>query len=287
MDFDLLRTLVAVADAGGFSKAEARIHRSQSTISQQIARLEHHVGRRLLERDTRTVRLTAHGEQYLAYARRILELEDEARTVLKAPQKIALVRVGIPEDFAEFRLPALLRDFAVRQPDIRLEIVSAPSSELRTRLEEGRLDLAIVKEEEHRKGGLWYWKEQLRWVAKAGCDIQGERPVPLICFPEGCPYRKRAVRALDASGISWRVAYESSNWPGIKGGVETGLGVALLADLSGLIGVQDLTEVHGFPAVESTYLVLRAKQTPPRGAIAQLAEKLARLVPQERPVSRA
>src|SRR6266852_5492065 len=89
MDFNLLRTLVAVADSGGFTKAEARIHRSQSTISQQIARLEHHVGRRLLERNTRTVTLTDYGEQYLAYARRILELEEEARTVLKAKQKIA------------------------------------------------------------------------------------------------------------------------------------------------------------------------------------------------------
>lgn len=137
MDFELLRTLIAVAESGGFTKAEARIHRTQSTISQQIARLEHHVGRRLLERNTRTVTLTDYGERYLAYARRILELEEEARTVLRAGQKIAFVRVGIPEDFAEFKLPALLRDFAIRQRDIRLEIVSAPSFELRTRLEGG------------------------------------------------------------------------------------------------------------------------------------------------------
>src|SRR5258708_8983784 len=156
MDFDLLRTLVAVADSGGFTKAEARIHRSQSTISQQVARLEQHVGRRLLERNTRTVTLTDYGEQYLAYARRILELEEEARTVLKAHQKIAFIRVGIPEDFAEFKLPALLRDFAIRQADMRLEIVSPPSFELRTRLDEGRFDLAIVKEEHLRTASLSY-----------------------------------------------------------------------------------------------------------------------------------
>jgi|HubBroStandDraft_2_1064218.scaffolds.fasta_scaffold2673501_1 DNA-binding transcriptional LysR family regulator len=87
--------------------------------------------------------------------------------------------------------------------------------------------------------------------------------------------------------MSWRVTYESSNWPGIKAGVETGLGIALLADIRGLTGVQNLTEAHGFPPVESVHLVLRSKQTPPRGALALLAERLTRLVPQERPVSQA
>jgi DNA-binding transcriptional LysR family regulator len=83
------------------------------------------------------------------------------------------------------------------------------------------------------------------------------------------------------------VTYESSNWPGIKAGVETGVGVALLADVRGLSGVQTLTQDHGFPPVEAVYLVIRSKQTPPRGALALLAEKLTRLVPQERPVSKA
>lgn len=138
-----------------------------------------------------------------------------------------------------------------------------------------------------RKGGLSYWKEDLHWVVKAGSNIHGERPVPLICFPQGCPYRNRAAAALETSGLNWRITYEGSNWQGIKAGVETGLGVALLADVRGLTGVQGLTEAHGFPRVESIYLVLRSKQTPPRGAVAMLAEKLARLVPQERPVSTA
>jgi DNA-binding transcriptional LysR family regulator len=287
VDFDLLRAFVAVAAAGAFGKAGTRVHRSQSTISQQIARLERHVGRQLFQRNTRVVSLTEDGKQYLTYAHRILELEEEARMALKVRRRIPLTRVGIPEDFAEFKLSSLLRDVAPRQRDIRLQIVSAPSFELRAQLEEGQLDLAIVKEETHRKGGLRYWKEELHWVAKSGAKIHDERPVPLICFPQGCPYRNRATAALEASGTMWRVAYESSNWPGIKVGLENGLGIALLADIRGLSGVRELTEDHGFPPAEPVYLVLRSKQNPPRGAVSMLAGKLARLVPQERPVSKA
>lgn len=284
MDFDLLRTLVAVADTGGFTKAQARIHRTQSTISQQIQRLEQRLGRRLLDRDTRSVTLTEYGEQYLAYARRILELEAEARAVLKTKQKITFIRIGIPEDFAEFRLPSLLRDFATRLGHLQLEIVSAPSFELRTRLEEGRLDLAVVKEEKLRKGGLGYWREDLHWVAKNGSEVHTERPVPLIAFPQGCPYRNRAATALEAARIGWRITYESSNWTGIKAAVENGLGVALLADIRSLEDIRELTEADGFPPAQSVYLVLRSKHSPPRGATAQLAKLVIQLIPEERPV---
>src|SRR5690349_23277367 len=108
LDLDLLRSFVSVVDAGGFTRAGERVHRTQSTVSQQIRRLEESIGRTLLTRDGKRVALTEEGERLLSYARRILALAQEARDVVSRPSTDGLVRLGIPEDFAAYRLTELL-----------------------------------------------------------------------------------------------------------------------------------------------------------------------------------
>ena len=78
MDIDLLRSFVSVVDAGGFTRAGERVHRTQSTVSQQIRRLEEQVGRPLLQRNGKQATLTEEGERLLSYARKILALAQEA-----------------------------------------------------------------------------------------------------------------------------------------------------------------------------------------------------------------
>ena len=108
LDVDLLRTLVTVADAGGFSRAADRLLRNQSTISLQIKRLEDRVGAVLLERGPRHVRLTGEGQVIVDYARRILALNDELMDRVRQPEIAGLVRLGAPEDFATSHLPGVL-----------------------------------------------------------------------------------------------------------------------------------------------------------------------------------
>src|ERR1700759_5224579 len=108
LEIDLLRSFVSVVDAGGFTRAGERVHRTQSTVSQQIKRLEESLGRPLLERNGKQATLTEEGERLLTYARRILALEQEARDVVSRPVSDGLVRLGIPEDFAAYRLPGSL-----------------------------------------------------------------------------------------------------------------------------------------------------------------------------------
>lgn len=283
MDIELLRTFVAVVDTGGFTKAGKRVQKTQSRISQQIARLEQHVGRGLLNRDTRKVTLTEHGELYLSYARRILALEQEARTVLHAREQISFLRLGLPEDFALTRLSSVLGRFASRHRDLRLEIVSALSLQLKAQFAEGQLDVVVVKETEPSGTALLRWQERPTWIAKSDTMLYQQRPVPLVSFPHGCAYRSRASAALEASGFGWRIAYESPNWSGIKAAVEGGLGVALLADVREFRGVRELTERDQFPSLEPVYLALRTRETTPRGAAAELVKEVARLIPEERP----
>lgn len=282
MDIEILRSFLAVVDVGGFSKAEKRVNRAQSTISRHIGILEDRLERRLLDRDNRNFTLTKYGERYVEYARRIVALDDEARAAMNMDANMSLIRVGIPEDFFDFSLPTLLQKFAKQEGDITLSIIAARSFVLRKELQAGRLDLALLKEEKMRDGGHAYWIEELKWVVKGRRPVPAEQPVPLICFPPGCPYRNRATAALDSCGISWHVAFEGSNWPGIKAAVENDLGVALLAEVR---TIQGLSEPEGFPEVDPIYLVLRTKEVSPRGALRRLVDRLVSLVPQVRIVS--
>src|SRR5215510_12619717 len=119
LDLDLLRSFVSVVDAGGFTRAGERVHRTQSTVSQQIRRLEEMVGQLLLHRNGKQVSLTEQGERLLSYTRRILALEQEAREVIGKPASEGVLRLGMPEDFAVYRLTELLSDFTRPRPGLR------------------------------------------------------------------------------------------------------------------------------------------------------------------------
>src|SRR5262249_58763307 len=108
LDIDLLRSFVSVVDAGGFTRAGERVHRTQSTVSQQIRRLEDALGRELLHRSGRHATPTEEGERLLSYARRILALAAAARDVVARPAGEGVLRLGIPAAFAPSRLPRLL-----------------------------------------------------------------------------------------------------------------------------------------------------------------------------------
>ena len=79
LDLELLKSFVSVVDSGGFTRAGERVHRTQSTVSQQIKRLEEDIGQPLLIRNGKDVTPTEAGERLLSYARRLLSLAEEAR----------------------------------------------------------------------------------------------------------------------------------------------------------------------------------------------------------------
>src|SRR5262249_25690912 len=131
LDLDLLRSFVSVIDAGSFSRAGQRVHRTQSTVSQQIRRLEATVGRALLHRGGKYVTPTEEGERLLSYARRILALSEEAREVVARPAGNEVVRLGVSEDFAAYRLAEMLSEVARSRPNLRLYLRSDKTAQLR------------------------------------------------------------------------------------------------------------------------------------------------------------
>src|SRR5712675_3687261 len=141
LNFELLRTFVAVAECGGFHRAAEQLNLTQSTVSQQIKRLELETKRPLLRRTTRSVALTDDGEMLLGDARRLLQLEEAARQRLAAPRLSGTVRLGVVEEIAGGSLPSALGRFAMLHRGVKLEVQTGVSAELIEQLSAGRLDV--------------------------------------------------------------------------------------------------------------------------------------------------
>ena len=163
-DLELLRSFVSVVDSGGFTRAGERVHRTQSTVSQQIKRLEEDVGQSLLNRSGKDVTPTEAGERLLSYARRLLSLAEEARDVLARPGKEGAIKLGIPEDFAAYRLAKLLATFSRSHPGLRLDVRADQSINLQRDLERSELDLALLKRDAGGKDGIAVWPERVHWI---------------------------------------------------------------------------------------------------------------------------
>lgn len=229
LDLDLLRSFVAVAEAQSFSRAASMLLRNQSTISQQIQRLEEIVGQRLFDRTPRRVKLLPHGETMLGYSKRLLNLNDEVLAQLNEPKVAGIVRLGTPEDFATSRLSDVLSRFSRNYPMVSLEVVC----DLTLRLEEGfrqqAFDLVLVKREPQSSvKGLPVWREPLVWVVSDDDFALDQRPLPLVVSPAPCVYRKRAIDALDDFDLPWRIAYTCASLAGSLAAVRAGLGVTVL-----------------------------------------------------------
>jgi DNA-binding transcriptional LysR family regulator len=259
LDLDLLRSFVSVVDAGGFTRAGERVHRTQSTVSQQIRRLEEGIGRPLLYRNGKHATPTEEGERLLSYARRILALAEEARDVVMRPASDGIVRLGVPEDFAATRLTKVLSKFARSRPALRLDVRCDLSVRLRSDLERGELDLALMKRDADGSGAIAVWPEKLSWLTSRSHPLDPHHnPVPLAVFPQGCLYRNRAIHALEAAGRAWHIAYTSPNFAGIQAAVAAGLGLSILPESAILSEHRVLAPRDGFPAISNTELALVA-----------------------------
>src|ERR1700737_3456390 len=158
MEFELLRSFVAVAECGGFHRAAERLNLTQSTVSQQIKRLELETKRPLFRRTTRTVTLTDDGEMLLGDARRLLQLEEAARHRLTSPPLSGTVRLGAVEEVAGGSLPPALGLFASSTPNVKLEVQIGVRSAVIEQLDAGRLDVVFAKRPLGTSRGALVWR---------------------------------------------------------------------------------------------------------------------------------
>lgn len=270
IDTELLRSFVAIADHGGFTRAAEAVHRTQSAISMQMKRLEEDVLQRpLFERSGRQVSLTAEGQVLLGYARRILKLHGEVMTTLREPHMVGAVRIGTPDDYVMRFLPGILAQFAQAYPLVQVELHCEPSYQL---LQRQDMDLTIVTREPGTEIGQLLRQERFVWAEAAGYDLHEQRPIPLAMFNSGCFCRAWVCNALDAAEIDYRIAYTSPSLAALMALVGAGLGVT--AQLRSLIPPQlrILGETEGLPPLpQCSIMLLRnpRSQSPVSEALAE------------------
>lgn len=261
LEIALLHAFVTVADNRSFTSAGHFLFRTQSAVSMQIKRLEALVGKRLLDRTGRDIRLTEEGEVLLSYAREMLRLNRAALASLAALPVEGTVRVGMPDDYAQVYLPGVLSQFASLYPGITLEIVGELSGALLEMTERGELDLALMTRQPQQDSGDVVASIPLVWVCARDRFAYLQDPLPLALFPVGCVFRELALRALSDIGKQWRVAYCGPSYAGGEIAVSSGLAVTVVAENMVPPGWRILTEEEGFPRLPKADLVLLRGRT--------------------------
>jgi len=263
LDSDLLRCFVAVADTRGFTAAGTLIGLTQSGISVRIRNLEERLGRRLLERTSRSVTLTEAGELFLGYARRMIDLNDEAVGRIRGTSAEGRVRVGIADYAIPRLLPNALGRFARLQPGVKMELRTGLSADLRPAYDRGELDVAIVARGQVFKGGDLLYRDQIMWVVAPGFELRLDRPLPIATLPSFCSIRRASLLALDRAGIGWEVVYESTSTAGMLAAVQGGLGIAAIEGSCFQAPLRRLGEQDGLPPLPKSEIAMHVREETP------------------------
>ena len=262
LDLDVLRTFAAGLELGSFAKAAEKLGRSTSAVSSQLRKLEQQAGTDIFTKSGRGLALTEAGETMLAYAHRLLDLNDEAVAAVRGGELEGWVRLGLQEDFGETILPQVLGQFARSHPKVRIEARVARNVELIDRVTSGRLDLALAWSD----GFVTPYAERIAdvpmcWVGAATDRKERwaaeDRPLPLACLEAPCLLRTAATNALDRAGIAWRVAFVSPSLAGLWAATAADLGVTVRTPVGLPSSVQPLAPVEsGLPELPSLGLLL-------------------------------
>ncbi|MER9275848.1 LysR substrate-binding domain-containing protein [Mesorhizobium sp. M0522] len=254
---DLLRTFVAVADTGNFTKAAERAGRTQSAVSMQMKRLEGMIGDSLFERGSRGVALTQRGGELIANARRIVSLLDETAASMVAAPLGGPVRIGIPEEYGHAILSRALGAFAKRHPQVDITVRYAHSGAQIAALAAGELDLAVVFEWQDLSGGEVLMHDPTVWVTSELHHMHEERPVPIALYNRAGWCKDFAIKSLEQRGLAYRVAYTSDTNGGLRLAVTSGLAIAPISRSNIPAGCRELTAADGFGDIDSSNVVLR------------------------------
>ena len=224
LDLTALRSFVAVADAGGVTRAAGFLNLTQSAVSMQLKRLEEALGEELLDRSARTIGLTAQGEQLLSYSRRMLELNDEIWARLTANEFEGDLTLGVPHDIIYPYIPTVLKRFAAEFPRVRVRLTSAPTRKLREMFGRGECDAILTTEEQPGPGGETLVQLPLVWIGAIGGSAWKKTPLP-IAFCSQCIFRRGVLDRLDEAGVDWEMMVDSDLDNAVEAAVSADFGI--------------------------------------------------------------
>jgi DNA-binding transcriptional LysR family regulator len=256
LDIAPLRSLVAVADCGGFHRAAAALHLSQSAVSQHLKKLEAVVGQPVVERSGRGIVFTDVGQKVLRHARTILAAHDTALNDLGATEQ-TLLTVGATEHGADVMLPALTGALREQLPDLRLRFRLDRNVSLADSLDRGLVDLAVMLDGAGLDRANASGRVRLQWISARSFSASTRDPLPLVIFSEPCVLREPAFSILEDRRIAYEIAAECSDLSGLYAAVRSGLGVALLPMIGKL--PDGVCPAEGLPATNYASILVRGR----------------------------
>ncbi|TXN21546.1 LysR substrate-binding domain-containing protein [Methylobacterium sp. WL9] len=272
LEIPLLRTFVAVVETSSITLAGKQVGRTQPAITHQMHRLEKALGKSLFEGDRRHLTLTRDGEMLLGYARTLLGLNDEIRERFEAPDVAGHVRLGVPDLYAAFLLPAVLAGFSRAYPQIEIELRCSRSVNLHAALQREEIDIALMTRQPEFGSGTIVRQEPLVWVGARDYPVALQGALPLALLPVGSVYRQHALDALGHVGRPWTIAAVSDSIAGLQAAVYAGLAVSAFPLCAVGPLVRRLGRNEGLPDMPDLEIVLQRKPSGIAAAAEHLAE---------------
>jgi DNA-binding transcriptional LysR family regulator len=247
LDLNLLRTFLAVAQCGSMGKAASMVARTQAAVSQQMARLEKIVGRKLFSRSRNGMHLTDHGELLVVYANRVIDLNQEALTGLREESARGTVRLGISEETLLVGLTRVLTRFRKSHPGIDLQLTVAQAGRMEFLQKQGEVDLVLSDLSLMAGDPVFEWRSQLVWLASVDLSVDPFKTLPLVLCGNMGLWRENILSSLQHTAWDWRLVFESASLDATLAVVESGLGVSVLpSDTPRNIGIREV-EHAGLP----------------------------------------
>jgi DNA-binding transcriptional LysR family regulator len=288
-EFDQLKTFAAVANAGSLSAAAPLLHLSQSTISEQVRKLEVRAGVPLFTRSKRGVELTPAGTRLLEHARRLVALNEAAFDEVRGQAIKGELRVAITEYFRTNEVAGLLVRLRECYPRLSLHVSAMKSADIELAYAKRQIDLGVVM---HMSTGPFRpadaevdaevdrrWelcREPLSWVASPLLAEQLQEPLPLVLLPGDCMMHQVAVRALEANDMTYELVHSASGVAGLQSMLAAGLGVGCLCTSAIGEGLVRVGARHRLPALPEAVFSLMPPQPGEQETVTQAREVLAR-----------
>ncbi|WP_143201725.1 LysR family transcriptional regulator [Bradyrhizobium sp. NAS96.2] len=261
LDIDTVQAFLLVAELQGFTRAAEALGTTQAAISMKLQRLETVLGKRLVERSPRAVRLTADGAAFLHHARALIEVHDRALSGEEpARQRLTL---GISDHAAGPELVPLLERLHAMASQLALSVTIGFSREMLDAYDAGELDAVIVRQEGSRRGGEKLTDDEFGWFAAKRFVWPRGDALPLATLAPPCGVRALAVRALDKAGIAWTESFVGGGVTAVVAAALAGLAVAPLVRRIAPPGLIDIGPAHKLPRLGSSKVMLHSKVSDP------------------------
>ncbi|MGH8780891.1 LysR family transcriptional regulator [Paraburkholderia sp.] len=287
-DLNQLRTFVVVAEAGSVSAGAERVFLSQSSVSEQLRKLEERAGQPLFVRSKQGVTATPAGAKLLDHARRILAMSEAALEDLQGRSLDGELRIAITDYYRPHDIARVLKTFSEQHPRLRLHVTVMPSAVIDSGADDNAafdigLSLRLVTPGNHRVAvgarttGTVVRREKLLWVSAVDVGSHVTAPYPLVLLPSTCQLQRFVVKLLDQRKVPYLISHSASGVAGLQLALKAGLGISCLNESSigpGVVACPPGIGLPPLPAVEFHLLPGRAGESP---LVANARDALTRL----------